>query len=166
MSISDNHSAAWFYLADIYEKTNQVGLSRDSLKKARQYGFNDKDCTVLEGKILYREEELNGALEKLEEVVVTENDTFEAACQVLFLRGKVYDRLGDTEKAFENFQRSNEQFSKSIEASQANPGKYLKMVQANRNKFSKSWLDSWQDLPDPGEWSPAFILGFPRSGTT
>ncbi len=166
LSIRADHGPACFYLADIYEKTNQLELSRTNLQKAQEYAFSAKDCAVLEAKLFYREGALAEALNKLAELTISENDTFEAACQVLFLKGKIYDRLGEPEKAFENFQRSNNQFARSVEASRVDPRKYLNRVKTNREKFSRSWIGSWPRLPDLEMVPSAFIVGFPRSGTT
>jgi tetratricopeptide (TPR) repeat protein len=157
---------AYYFWADLLEKSNKIDLAWEKLNKAKELSFEWRDCLLLESKLLYRMGEINKALKKLSEIEISENDTYEAACQVLFLRGKFYDRLGITDKAFYNFKKCNQQFSRSREASQVDAQRYLEGVLARNHKFSPKWVDSWVPLSENKNNDPVFIVGFPRSGTT
>lgn len=43
---------------------------------------------------------------------------------------------------------------------------FIDLIDAIEARLSENWLNSWNELPPPSGKPPAFIIGFPRSGTT
>jgi hypothetical protein len=74
--------------------------------------------------------------------------------------GKLYDRLGDYDKAFEHVQRGNEQ-----RACKFDMNEFVASIQALIDAYSPRFMAT---APRSGITSerPVFIVGMPRSGTT
>ncbi len=79
--------------------------------------------------------------------------------------GLVLDRLGEYDKAYDSFTKSQDAIKKTI-ASQDNNNFWYKRIKSNK-KFTKAEnIKQWQHKYDDNLPAPAFLVGFPRSGTT
>ncbi|OAN66438.1 hypothetical protein A7X12_12280 [Sphingomonas sp. TDK1] len=80
--------------------------------------------------------------------------------------GQFYEGLGAFDKAFESFQRMNDLLA-------ADPSEPLLRAAATRaalaaddQLLTTSWVNTWDPLPRVKTRRVAFLVGFPRSGTT
>jgi len=82
------------------------------------------------------------------------------------LLAKTYDKLGKFDKAFTQFEITNKLVKQSSEAKRVKDQLYFNRV----SELSKSWSSvtkiTWPDVQAPNPHSLAFLVGFPRSGTT
>ncbi len=94
----------------------------------------------------------------LESIAETQNPTSQEQIQIHSALGKLYDRAGNYDKAFENFKRSN-----IVRESEYKPAEHEKVIDAIIGTFSPDL-----DFPESSNRSeiPIFIIGMPRSGTT
>ncbi len=83
------------------------------------------------------------------------------------LRGQFLDRLGDHDQAFAAFEEMNR--LQSLDPSQplVRAAQFRDQLAAERDIVTPDWVKSWSvTVADTSRQSPAFLVGFPRSGTT
>ncbi|MGO1121232.1 tetratricopeptide repeat-containing sulfotransferase family protein [Rhodovibrionaceae bacterium A322] len=88
--------------------------------------------------------------------------------QVLFHLGRLHDLVGDPHKGFVCLQEANRLQAVSEGSKRYSKKRYLDKISLFKEKFTADWCKSWSITPSlpEGQKSPAFLVGFPRSGTT
>ncbi len=84
-----------------------------------------------------------------------------------FLLGKMYQRVGEDDRAFENYQQANQK-TQALYTAQGfsyKPAEVAKEFDQLKNAFSKAALNGL-DYQGSDSEVPVFIVGMPRSGTT
>lgn len=81
---------------------------------------------------------------------------------VHFALGKMYDDLGEYERAFEHFRRGNEILRRHVPSDPRGPDRLAEDLEAG---FGEAWFERVRGWGDPSP-RPIFIVGMPRSGTT
>ena len=81
---------------------------------------------------------------------------------VHFALGKMYDDLGDYDRAFGHFRRGNEILRRHVPFDAEQPQRLVEDLEAG---FGEAWFDRVQGWGHPS-LRPIFIVGMPRSGTT
>ncbi len=86
---------------------------------------------------------------------------------VLFELGRIHDQLGECDEAFACFVEAN-RLGAELDRQHVEEGReYLRKLQTLRQAFTAEWVASWTAAPHVDEARmPAFLVGFPRSGTT
>lgn len=81
------------------------------------------------------------------------------------LLAELYDRTGDTDRAFAAFEDMNRAAAAARPAPQG--PSYRAQVEARVTRLTPQWVADWTRHPPEAEpRAPTFIVGFPRSGTT
>ncbi len=83
-----------------------------------------------------------------------------ARCYLGFAAGKVYDDLGDYDRAFEHFLAGNR--ARGARPNPAYSSAYLERILES----SRPLLQAERPAPGAGQAGPVFIVGMPRSGTS
>ena len=81
---------------------------------------------------------------------------------VNFALGKMYDDLGEYDRAFKHFRRGNEILKRNTPF---DPVGLDRLVENIETGFDEAWFDRVQGWGNPSP-RPIFIVGMPRSGTT
>lgn len=85
----------------------------------------------------------------------------------LHLLGQLLDGAGRYDEAFEAFSRMNEIFSKDESNPLQRGENYRNQVREWRDAITDEWVHKWRPESEPDKRrGPAFLVGFPRSGTT
>ncbi len=163
LQINPGYAKALENLADIYEKTSRIPEAKATVERGLQDDPDNAFLRVVLAKCLRREGAADRAVELLEQAAA---QSLPPALEreVNFELGRLYDRAGDSERAFQCFAAGN-----AIARSSAalDPAQYLHRIDVLSGFFSEDL-----DLPAPapaietGEKAPVFLIGFPRSGTT
>lgn len=83
-----------------------------------------------------------------------------------FEMGICYDRLQDSERAFEHFSMANRIQSVQPENKRFDKTAILARIRRLKEVFSPEWVADWSPGPETQQPAPVFMVGFPRSGTT
>ncbi len=79
--------------------------------------------------------------------------------------GRLYDRAGDSDNAFACFSECNRLARRA--ATRGDKNRYLRKIDHLTTWFTEDWVRTWTPAPpNDGDTAPAFLIGFPRSGTT
>ena len=96
----------------------------------------------------------------LERLLAKPGLTASARCFLSFAAGKVYDDLGDHDRAFGHFLEGNR--AKGARPNPAYSSAYLERILETCGRG----LPAGRPEPRPGQADPVFIVGMPRSGTS
>ncbi len=96
----------------------------------------------------------------LERLLAKPGRSASARCYLGFAAGKVYDDLGDHDRAFGHFLAGNR--AKGARPNPAYSSAYLERILES----SRPLLQAERPAPGAGQVGPVFIVGMPRSGTS
>ena len=152
-------------LMEVYEKTNQERELKSAISNAQTVIKDNPIIKLYEGILLSRNEKFVEAKNCLKLISFETNETNKEILRVSTL-AKCYDRIGDTDKAFNYFKKAN-LLSQKTKIKNFDKNKYLQEIKIRKEFFKKSNIEKWPTLKQPdNEPSPIFLIGFPRSGTT
>jgi tetratricopeptide (TPR) repeat protein len=90
----------------------------------------------------------------------------EAAALLDFERGMLLDALGRTREAYAAFVAANARMQACQPASEADRAFFPQLIARLGERFTPEWVAGWTPPPPDDAPPPAFLIGFPRSGTT
>lgn len=82
------------------------------------------------------------------------------------LLGQLLEGAGRYDEAFAAFERMNAITADDPSQPAARAAAYRAQVRKHRDTLTREWVDSWAPAEIDDRPSPAFLVGFPRSGTT
>ncbi|HEY2347025.1 MAG TPA: sulfotransferase [Xanthomonadaceae bacterium] len=86
---------------------------------------------------------------------------------VAFEHGRLLELKSDTDKAFAAFELGNDLSLAEWQRTHPGPNRYLAGVEAMLERVRGGCLRTWNSIDAPGlPAAPAFLIGFPRSGTS
>lgn len=155
------NEAALVAVAELQERGNRVEEFEQTLKRLRAAAPSAEKLPLLRARAAYRRGDMDAALELAEQARPDVDSATRAQ-----LIGQVNDRLGNFDVAFEAFARMNQLDSLTTENPQGKAALYVSTLRQRRTEvLTAEWTSRWPDAPPP-EREPAFLVGFPRSGTT
>ena len=167
LDIKPDYSEAWSNGARALEGWNKLEQLDLWLKKAFQA------CKILPPELQFQRAKLlwrNKEYEKTTDIISTINfdlitDNLKKEC--LNLEAKCFEALKDFDKAYKSFEEMNSLAKESDEYAQCNPESYLEEKRNQLEKLKSRPVPMFPDYitPQPNS-DPAFLVGFPRSGTT
>ena len=152
-------------LGELYEMMSQLDEAESSFEKALSVVPNYPNASIGLSVIKRRRGETQQAIDVLESIP-DETLSVQNGYRVQFELGKLYDLLGQTEKAFAHLVLGNRlQFDNRGDNIQ--PEEYFGLVESIANSMTTEFASSLNPFSDTdGYESPIFLVGFPRSGTT
>lgn len=154
---------AYVTLGIIFEKANRIDELRALHADMQKAGLAGDDAAYLEALLLARDGEYEQALQLVREITSAAiNPSVKA-----HFAGQLADRLGRVEEALAFFQEMNRFQAESPLGRKVDPDAYANALIDMEKQTTKAWLDGWSTAPyGMDRPAPAFIVGFPRSGTT
>ncbi len=167
LALDPGHAISCYLLADICEMSNRLNEAEQYLARGQAI---DPDCPLaprLSATLMRRRGRVDEAIALLSAVTIPDDD-HQLAQDIHFELGRLYDRAGDSERAYGHFQAGNALLARGPGAESADKDGYLARIRSLRQQFSPAWLASWRPLPEApvADDEPVFLVGFPRSGTT
>ena len=167
ISFRPDYIEAWSNGADALEKWNRLEQLELWLAKAFS-NFTDipSDLKFYEAKLHWRQKRIKEAFD------VISNITVEKISQVrqqdyLNLRAKCLEQLKDFDGAFSYYSEMNSLAKRSADYQKYNPEKYFNEQCNQLKKLKSNQHIKTSKLPNKEpSFSPVFLVGFPRSGTT
>ncbi len=154
-------------LCGLYERQNRLGDFERALEHAiRECGKDDANILFRLAQLASRKNEIDDAFGYLKRVDVEKLQLSQR--QPYFgLLGKTCDRLGHFGEAFSAFVRQSELAMESPDAKRFNADRLLNPVLSCKAAWIAGAEPAWsRSMGGKAGRSPAFLVGFPRSGTT
>ena len=156
------HRGAYLELGVLLENLNKTEALNALADEATARGLPDREAGFLRAWALRREGRYAEALPLAEAAADTINAVRRAQ-----LIGELADRLRDTERAFAAYTEMNRASMAAAPPSAAEAPDYLAEVRGIAGRTTPEAIARWSAITvDPDPPPPAFIVGFPRSGTT
>lgn len=158
LSLSPTNLDAFCELGLVFERTSQIESLGQLLQEAEAHGIAAEDLSYLRSVLAFREDRTNDAYSLIQSV-----DPDEDPVRWYRLKAKIADRLDRPAEAFaaaEAMNRATPEFDLWRERG-ANYRERLRELALTLTKAA-----TLNELPKPKRRSPAFLVGFPRSGTT
>ncbi|HEX8225139.1 MAG TPA: sulfotransferase [Allosphingosinicella sp.] len=152
---------AWLELGILLERANRLDALAPLLEQAQAQGVPADELAYLQALLLREEGRTAEALALARRAPAD----VEPARRSLLI-GRLADSLGDSAAAFEAFAEANRIAADQADAVRADPGGYRRRVAAMTATLSPEWLAGWAPVERGSRPAPAFLVGFPRSGTT
>lgn len=156
-------AGAFVSLADLYEHDNRPAELPELVDLARSRAIDPSALALVEAYAHRRAKEWEQGLAAAERAAAHDS------IRRFQLIGQFKDRLDDPVGAFAAFEEMNRLVTEQPRRPLQQAGHYRNIVDRNLELMTSDWLESWTPAVtgQPGEraW-PAFLTGFPRSGTT
>lgn len=156
------NSLANLGLAVVFELTNRTGDLSNLVNEAQKRGVGEDVLNFIRAFDYRRQKKFDEGLAALEKVP----DELETArrCHLL---GQLEEGAGHYDEAFVAYTRMNEIQRGDPTRPEERAAAYRTVVGNQRETISAEWLKGWRDDTSKSDRpSPAFLVGFPRSGTT
>jgi tetratricopeptide (TPR) repeat protein len=156
------NSLANLGLAVVFELTNRTGDLSNLVNEAQKRGVGEDVLNFIRAFDYRRQKKFDEGLAALEKVP----DELETArrCHLL---GQLEEGAGHYDEAFAAYTRMNEIQRGDPTRPEERAAAYRTVVGNQRETISAEWLKGWrEDASKSDRPSPAFLVGFPRSGTT
>jgi len=153
-------------LAAHYEADNQLEEANQLVERGLPLSPSHAQLNLVAAKCERRRGKLAEARRRLERLRAGRLSPRQTK-GVLFELGRIYDRLKQCDEAFDCFVEANRLGAEADPQHVQEGREYLHKVQLMRQAFNAEWVASWTPAPPADEaHTPAFLVGFPRSGTT
>jgi tetratricopeptide (TPR) repeat protein len=86
--------------------------------------------------------------------------------EIQLLLGQLYDKLGDSERAFPLFVEGKRHLALASQSGDVDTNHFLEKIEANSRYLTDRLVESALDEDGAANEAPIFLVGFPRSGTT
>ena len=148
-------------LAELLERQNSLDEFEATLNRVAKLTLAPDRLPLLKARLEYRHGNYETALDLARRApLATESG---ARAQLI---GQCLDKLGDARGAFDAFLEMNREDSHSAGAVEGKPEQSRAALADQLELLTPEWVASWRDAGPAPERQPAFLMGFPRSGTT
>jgi len=167
LSLEPNDAAAHAGLAQAYESRHDLARAKGHAEAAlKAEAANAVACLAL-GRVLLREKDFAGAEAAVSRLIAGGRASAEQRVAAFGLIGDARDRVGDARVAFQAFTAAN-QLTLQQHGAWLNATERLyhpENVRRMAGLVAEADISTWPGAGAPSR-SPAFLIGFPRSGTT
>ena len=158
-----------YRLALALEQTHQLQQARMVLVNILEHSPGHAAASLLLARLERRAGELEAAQHRLQ-AINTAGMREDMASRIHTETGRVLERLGKFEAAFDNYAKAQAGVHNTPEAISLRTRGWLNHVASLRQGITASRVAAWPDNPPssiaPEEPPPVFLIGHPRSGTT
>lgn len=156
-------AAAYLNLGIIIERANRVEDLRTLHASAASAGIARDELDYLHALLMARDGDRAGALDLIRDL---QSSAINASIKAQFA-GQLADRLGRIDEALYFYEEMNRAQAQSPMGVGVDRSTYQRAIARLEEQTSAAWFAEWSDPPAPAERAtPAFLVGFPRSGTT
>jgi len=162
LALDPDCAPALLALADLAERGNRVDEVEGLLARASAAGIQPAETALLGARLRFRRGDLNGALAAARQAPATGDGGARAE-----LTGRILDRLDDPAAAFAAFAEMNREVGLVAPDARGTARGYRAGIAQMAGTVTADWYRGWSARTvTPARIAPAFLFGFPRSGTT
>ncbi len=163
---SPNFLDAISNVATLLEKTNQFEEAQFLIDRELPRAPDNPALSLAAAKLARRAGKLDEAITLLEKAAEQKLDLVTSG-EVHLLLGQLYDRKGDTERAYAHFAEGNQFLARTMEGAEGDRDHYFLRLEKIRGWLTPELVTATETgLVAHREPDPVFLFGFPRSGTT
>jgi tetratricopeptide (TPR) repeat protein len=157
------HPAGYLNLGILLEKANRLQELEALVEQALQAGVEGDEVSYLRALLSSRKGAIEQALAFAQSI---QSPAIHPATLAQFI-GQLSDKLGQIDRAFESYEEMNRLMAQTPLGMTKDRSAYQRGIDSMNAKTTAQWVASWQRVSaTDSRASPAFLIGFPRSGTT
>lgn len=150
-------------LGILFEKANRTDKLRTLIAAAEAQGLAGDEIDYLRALLLSRDGDRAGALDLVRDLF---SPAINPSIKAQFA-GQLADRLDRTEEAIRFYEDMNAAQAQSPMGVGVDRSAYQRAIAALDAQTTPAWFAEWAAVPQAADRpAPAFLVGFPRSGTT
>lgn len=162
LSIQPDHLPVLVALAGLLERENRLDELAEVVERIETLDASAAELPLLQAKLAFRRKDFSRALE----LAQASPEALDRGARAELI-GKIHDRLGNSAEAFRAFEEMNRDSDLSEPVIAARAQALRDFVDRRAEITSAEWVLGWSARDSrPNMREPAFIIGFPRSGTT
>jgi Flp pilus assembly protein TadD len=154
------NAAALAVLADLHERQNSVERFAATVERLESVAPRCETLPFLQATLALRQGKLEDALSFAQSASPVTDPGSRAN-----LIGKICDRLGRSEEAWNAYSAMNREDARAVAGASAEAADYRRQLSRQLTEMTPEWSSNWTLAEEPDN-EPAFLVGFPRSGTT
>ena len=165
LDIDSDNADTLGYLSALYEQINQLDDAMATAERGLAIDPDHPRCNLVAAMCERRTGRVEVGIHRLERLV--DDLKPQSAVRTLYQLGSLHDRAGNTADAFETFRKANRLAQDLGDGYTTEKARYLEKLDNMKARFTPDWIERWSRLALSDERpTPAFLVGFPRSGTT
>lgn len=162
---SPEHPGAWGNLALLAEQSNRVEEAERMAEEGLARRPQDVTLRLVRGRCLRRRGEFTEARKLFDGL--RDAGTPALRRDVEYELATCADALGEAESGFVHAEHANRLARQLAPQALKDARYFMAQIHGLRARFSSEWVAAWRPFPgEDGITTPAFLVGFPRSGTT
>lgn len=167
VKLGSDGANAYTIIANCYERTHRIPEALEANRLAQYASPQNVWLRLQEAKLVARNRDEKRAAEILRETIGIPGLPPELKGQAFSELGRALDKLQEYDEAYEAFVQGGLELSRSPKAERFKLAHRPSIISSYINGLTSERLGRWkpEDLDD-GSWTPTFLVGFPRSGTT
>jgi tetratricopeptide (TPR) repeat protein len=166
LHLNPNFMDAIINVAALLEKSNRLTEARAMVERELLRTPENPDLLFVSARLARRDNKLDEAIALLEKALPL-STALDATGAMHILLGQLYDRQNNTERAFPHLLEGNQLSAQALGSKDEDRAKYLNRVERMRSYLTPELALSPKSRVLLGNVKePAFLFGFPRSGTT
>jgi tetratricopeptide (TPR) repeat protein len=164
LELKPDIGGAYLNLCGIYERQNRLDDCDKVLEAAKLHCGENNKFLLRRAQLSFRRKKFGEALEFLGQVQVGKLRIISSYFNLL---GKTYENLERFDEAFAAFEQQNKSASVSLSVRKYNADIFFERIKRLRDSWRSGSIDDWSEMyVAEGDPTLAFLIGFPRSGTT
>ena len=171
IQLNPNNVDTHYSFMEFLEKSNDVRGLNKAIITAKKFIKNNPIIIIFQTFLLFRKNRYLEAKSLLESINIEKynNISFDLKIKYYELLAKTYDQINETKKSFKYFTKINKFDSNKKTNKKYDKEKILNEIDSNLKYFIPKNILKWKKINlqiNADEFSPVFLVGFPRSGTT
>ncbi len=164
IEINENFSYAYRNLFRLYEKTNSLKKLKDKIDSLEKNKFIIDEKFLFQARIYFREKDYINAKKFIDQVSDEWIKNTDHQTNLLYwsYRAFIEEKVGNYNEAFKCFENSQ----LNLKYENFNPEIFQKYINTYRRNLDNKNFIVKNNSSKEDEFSPVFLIGFPRSGTT
>ena len=164
IQINENYSYAYRNLFRLYEKTNNIEKLKNKLKTLKENKSIVNEKILFQARIFFREKDYIKAKKSIDKVSDEWINNTDHQTNLLYWSYKAFieEKVGNYDEAFKCFEKSQ----LNLKYENFNPKVFQNYIHTYRKNLDNKNFVVENNLLEENEFSPVFLIGFPRSGTT
>ena len=164
IEINENYNYAYSNLFRLYEKTNSLKKLKDKIDSLEKNKHIINEILMFKARICFREKDFTTAKNLIDQVSNEWIKNTEHHTNILFWSFKAFieEKVKNFDEAFKCFERSQ----LNLKYENFNPEIFQNYIKTYRRNLENKNFVVKENRLKKNEFSPVFLIGFPRSGTT
>ena len=164
IEINENYNYAYSNLFRLYEKTNNLKKLKDKVNSLEKNKHIINEILMFKARICFREKDFTKAKNLIDQVSNEWIKNTDHHTNILFWSFKAFieEKVKNFDEAFKCFERSQ----LNLKYENFNPEIFQNYIKTYRRNLENKYFIVKKNTLKKNEFSPVFLIGFPRSGTT